>query len=122
LPKETGNPLFYTRAGLSGQRPITITVAVNVPKNTVPGTSPWVFSGISLKSQNARAPKNVIDTGTAFSFEFKDRSGVTMFFEHANFQPRASKAQKKYFIQNGLCPSTKTTVHSTAEVPHHLTI
>jgi hypothetical protein len=59
-----------------------------------------VFSGISPKFQNARVfghfPK-IIDT--AFSFE--DRGGATVFFEHVNFQPRASKAQKKYFLQNG---------------------
>jgi hypothetical protein len=26
-----------------------------------------------------------------------------MFFEHGNFQPRASKAQNLYFLQNGPC-------------------
>jgi hypothetical protein len=42
--------------------------------------------------------KNIIDT--AFSFE--DRSGATMFFEHVNFQPRASKAQKNNFSKRPL--------------------
>jgi hypothetical protein len=44
---------------------------------------------------------------TAVSFE--DRSGATVFFEHVNFQPRASKAQNFYFLQNGpycFVPST----------------
>ena len=33
------------------------------------------------------------------ALSFEDRSGATMFFEHVNFQPRASKAQ--LFLQNG---------------------
>jgi hypothetical protein len=41
--------------------------------------------------------KNIIDT--AFSFE--GRGGATVFFEHVNFQPRASKARNVYFLQNG---------------------
>jgi hypothetical protein len=44
--------------------------------------------------------KNIIET--AFSFE--DRSGGTMFFEHMNFQPRASKAQHFYFLQKRPLP------------------
>ena len=43
--------------------------------------------------------KNIIIIDTAFSFE--DRSGVTVFFVHVNFQPRASKAPIFNFLQNG---------------------
>jgi hypothetical protein len=42
--------------------------------------------------------KNIIDTAYFF---FEDRSGAAMFFENVNFQPRASKAHKLYFLQNG---------------------
>jgi hypothetical protein len=41
--------------------------------------------------------KNIIDT----AFSYDDGTGATTFFEHVNFQPRASKAQKFYFLQNG---------------------
>ena len=33
-----------------------------------------------------------------------------MFFEHVNFQPRASRAQHFYFLQNGPCRYKFVTV------------
>jgi hypothetical protein len=49
---------------------------------------------------------NIIDT--AFSVE--DRGGVIVFFEHVNFQPRASKAQIFYFLQKDLRKPTLNQV------------
>jgi hypothetical protein len=74
-------------AGLSGQKSIKRT-----QKHVVLG----VFGHFPKISKRPYA-KNIIDT--AFSFE--DRGGETVFFEHVNFQPRASKAQHFYFLQNG---------------------
>jgi hypothetical protein len=94
---------------------------LSAPKNT----SLWVFSGISPKFQNARAPKNIIDT--AFSFE--DRSGTSMFFEHVNFQPPAPGLQSpkilfssKRPLSNGyfiplLDPGGGFTSETAAETP-----
>jgi hypothetical protein len=45
-PKETGNPLFYTRL----RRGSPAKTPLNAPKNT----SLWVLSGIPPKFQNAR--------------------------------------------------------------------
>jgi hypothetical protein len=74
------------KAGLSGQKPIERT-----QKHVVLG----VFGHFPKISKRPHA-KNIINT--AFSFE--NRSGETMPFEHVNFQPRASKAQNFYFLQN----------------------
>ena len=74
-------------AGLSGQKSIKRT-----QKHVVLG----VFGHFPKISKRPCA-KNIIDT--AFSFE--DRGGVIVFFEHVNFQPRASKAQIFYFLQSG---------------------
>jgi hypothetical protein len=74
-------------AGLSGQKTIKRT-----QKHVVLG----VFGHFPKISKCPHA-QNIIDT--AFSFE--ERSGATVFFECVNFQPRASKAQNFYFLQNG---------------------
>jgi hypothetical protein len=79
--------LSTPEAGLSGQKSIKRT-----QKHVVLG----VF-GHFPKISKFPYVKNIIDG--ALSFE--DRSGETMFFEHVNFQPRASKAQNFYFLQNG---------------------
>jgi hypothetical protein len=94
-PKETGNPLFSfllstPEAGLSSQTPIKRTQKYRCY------TPFWVFPDFPKISKCPYA-KNIIDT----VFSFEDRSGATMFFELVNFQPRASKAQKYYFLQNG---------------------
>jgi hypothetical protein len=80
---------FTPEAGLSGQKSI---------KRTQTHVVLGVFGHFPKISKRPCA-KNIIDT--AFSFE--DRGGATVFFEHVNFQPqpRASKAQKFYFLQNG---------------------
>ena len=73
--------------GLSGQKSIKRT-----QKYVVLG----VF-GHFPKISKCPYAKNVIDT----AFSYDDGTGVTTFFEHVNFQPRASKAQNFYFLQNG---------------------
>jgi len=74
-------------AGLSGQKSIKCT-----QKHVALG----VFGHFPKISKRPHA-KNIIDT----AFLFEDRGGATVPFEHVNFQPRASKAQKFYFLQNG---------------------
>jgi hypothetical protein len=90
-PKETGNPLFYTRGG--ALRPKK---RLNAPKNT----SFWVYSGISPKI--SKSPYCIIRQKyyTAdYSYSFEDRSGVTMFFEHVNFRPGPSMRKKKKIFE-----------------------
>jgi hypothetical protein len=74
------------KAGLSGPKSIERT-----QKYVVLG----VFGHFPKISKRPHA-KSIRDP--AFSFE--DRSGATMPFEHVDFQPRASKAQNFYFLQN----------------------
>jgi hypothetical protein len=77
---------LYPRRGPPAKNPLNAP-----PKYVVLG----VFR-VPAFPQNFKIPvrQNIIDT--AFSFE--DRSGATTFFEHVNFQPRASKAQAQNCI------------------------
>jgi hypothetical protein len=66
-------------AELSGQKSIKRT-----QKHVVLG----VFGHFpKISKRPCPCAKNIIDT----TFSFEDRGGVTVFFEHVNFQPRASK-------------------------------
>jgi hypothetical protein len=67
--------------------------------NPLLSSQKYVVLGVFGHSPNiSKCPhaKNVIDTASSS----KDRGGATMFFGHVNFQPRAFKAQKFYFLQN----------------------
>jgi hypothetical protein len=83
--------LSTPEAGLSGQKSI---------KRTQKHVALGVFGHFPKISKRPRA-KNIVDA--AFSFE--DRSGATMFFEHADFQAPGLQSPKFLFSSKKTAPS-----------------